>query len=134
MLGAWPYEWRYSPKTHIVPRAAIIVLFDPCSPATIPRLVIAVVVDAIDGVFRARPWPHIGQEVFELSPTLTHGDPAATPIFIVLRIGIIAAPAQLRPTLILRGVLASFTLAMLNHALTPLSTASFSISARTLSK
>ena len=58
--------------------AVIVGLLNRCRPTNIARLVIPVVVDAIDRVFTARPRSHISQEVHEVvAPRRGHLDAAA---------------------------------------------------------
>lgn len=59
-------------------RPTIRPLLDLCRPPTVARLVVAVVVDAVDRCSRGA-LAHVGEEVLEaLAPPLAHLDPAAT--------------------------------------------------------
>ena len=54
-------------------------LLSPCRPSTVPRGVVTVAVDAVDGVRGLRLWflTHVRQEVFKSFPSLAHSDSTA---------------------------------------------------------
>lgn len=58
--GHLPAINNYRVDASLVP-----TLLRACSPTTVSRLVVAVVIYAIDG-HAFRPWSHVGKEVFEL--------------------------------------------------------------------
>jgi hypothetical protein len=62
------------------------------NPTAIAWLVITVVVDTFDGVFRRRRFPHVSEEALErFSPCWTNDNPPAAPSWVV-RIGLAVAP------------------------------------------
>lgn len=56
-------------------------LFSSCCPLAIGRLVISLIIDALNTVFWRWSWPHVGHEVFKTSPPATNFDPTATIVF-----------------------------------------------------
>lgn len=67
-----------------------------CSPATVARLVVAVVVDSVDAVLHRWSWPHVGKEGREIgAPSVTNGD-AATSVVLVTMVGRAVTPFQHR--------------------------------------
>jgi hypothetical protein len=67
------------------------LLFSCRSPATVSRLVIAVVIDPVDRKPFPRPLAHIGEEVPEIEPPLGDFNPSAT-VSRVARVFRIEAP------------------------------------------
>ena len=47
-------------------------LLGPCCPAAVRRLVVAIIVNTLDSVLRARWLAHVGVKILKLVPTLTH--------------------------------------------------------------
>lgn len=71
------------------PRAPVPRLFTFCGPATILRLVVAAVVDAIDRVAGRWTPAHVGNEVLVVEPAVAYGNtaPAIVGIPLVSRVG-----------------------------------------------
>lgn len=80
-------------------------LFFSCSPATISRFVIAIVVDSVDGIkwslagrsSSGRSTSHVGKKICELFPSLTHPDTATAPVYKLLNVGIRATANHSAP-------------------------------------
>lgn len=81
-------------------RSFIISLFLSCSPPTVTRLVIAVVIYTINT--RAR-WsrPHIGKERLEIAPGIADPYTSATPVFVSWVARVLAALQHAFPSLVL---------------------------------
>jgi hypothetical protein len=71
---------------------SIARLFPSGRPATILRLVIAVVVDTVDRMFSGRTTAHVGQECSERLPTVANAD-AASAVVLEPNVVRIAAPS-----------------------------------------
>lgn len=81
--------------------APVAALLSDCGPAAILWRVRAIVVDAIDGVFRGWTWPHIGQKRCELvAPSVAHGDAASAPVLVSGVGQIEASAAEVAPCLV----------------------------------
>lgn len=79
-------------------------LFGFRCPAAVDRVVVAVVIDSIKGVFRRWAWPHVTQKRLErVSPLVAHLDPTSTPLRKVGRFGIIAAVLHSFPCVVFTG-------------------------------
>jgi hypothetical protein len=79
-------------------------LFAPGSPAAISRLIVAIIVDAIDGMLRGRLAPHIGNEILvTIAPAITNCDAPATVVLKILVPLVVAAGPHVFPTAILSG-------------------------------
>lgn len=86
-------------------RSAILGLLLPRSPTAVARLVIAVVVNALDCMERRRALAHIGKECTEsLSPAFANRDPAPSVPTPSLAIGFVAALNHCYPHRIFRYV------------------------------
>lgn len=81
---------------------SIAVLLRARRPAAILGRVWAVVVDAVNGVPSARPWPHVGQEIREVLPALANFNPSSSVVLIRGIVGIAAAFTHLLPRVELR--------------------------------
>jgi hypothetical protein len=75
----------YQPR---LPRVAELLFLR--GPAAVARLVVAVVVDAIERVASGRPWAYVSEERHEIVP-LTADTDAATAVVVVLRVALVAA-------------------------------------------
>jgi hypothetical protein len=60
------------------PWALIISLFFGCGPSAVDGLIVAVIVNAINGMLRGRTPAHIGEEGFILVPSLANGNSTAS--------------------------------------------------------
>ena len=79
--------------------------------------IVAIHVDAVDGVSSARPPSHVGEELLiGTTPASADADPAATVQRPILRVLILAALDRVRPTVVFGGVPAATPLAMLPAA------------------
>ena len=68
---------------------SVFCLRETCIPLAVGGCVIAVVVDALDGqAFWS--WPHIGEEIFKLVPSFANCNTAATIVFEVFKIFVVA--------------------------------------------
>lgn len=75
-----------------------------CRPTTIPRLIVPVIIDAVDTISRPWPWPHIFQKIAEgRKPSFTKPDPSAAVIDVGGRVRIQAALPDVLPGTVLRG-------------------------------
>lgn len=83
-------------------RASLIArLFGGSAPFHIAWLVMAVVVDAIDGMLIAWPRPHIGKELLEgMAPLLADANSTPSVVFESRMRGILASADNSRPSLI----------------------------------
>lgn len=68
-------------------------------PSAVPRLVVAIVVDAVDG-HADRLAVHVGKEVLERAPSLAHADPAPSIGIVVAERAILAAASHRAPRLV----------------------------------
>jgi len=88
--------------------APIVGLFFSRGPSAVARLVVAVIVDALDRMLRRGAWPHVSEELRKiLSPTVGHGDPSATVAMVIRVILFVATTLGVEPRLILGGAGAS---------------------------
>jgi len=88
-----PFTDRLGPavvrKTTVV--ALVHVLRALRGPAHVPRLVVAVVVNTINRVFRGWARTNIGQEILErFSPSCTDGNPSASVMFVAFHAWVVA--------------------------------------------
>lgn len=82
--------------------APISALFRDGRPPAVPRLVVAVAVDAVDRVRRRRPWTHVREERFKvIRPSLAHGDAAPAIQRVRVLAGVCAATAHRIPRVVL---------------------------------
>lgn len=96
-LRGFSSGWRPSAR-----RPLVCSLLFPCRPSAVPRLVAAIVVDAVNRMLRTRPLAHICKKVFERLPALTDLYAAAA---IVVVIGVpwkVASGAHIVPCYALR--------------------------------
>lgn len=78
-------------------RAFVLALFQPRGPSAIPRLVMAVVVDAIERVIR-RAVAHVGKKCLKVvSPLLGHTNAATAVVIRVFMARVVAAFFRLKP-------------------------------------
>ena len=76
-------------------RPAIVGLFSRCGPTAIRGFIVAVIVDAINRVFRAGTWPHVVQKLFKrVQPCLADVNATAAVVGIALNVGIQTAFAH----------------------------------------
>ena len=95
------YGQRLAVECQITVIALIARLFCNRCPAAIARLIVAVIVDAVDRVCGGRPWPHVLVERREgIAPPLTYNNPAAAVARPVLALGILAAFNHVSPYLV----------------------------------
>jgi len=74
-----------------------MVLFQPCSPATIVGLIVAGIVDSINRHSRRR-FAHVREEILEaIAPVVAHFDAAATIIYEVLAVWVVTAGLNRTP-------------------------------------
>ena len=95
------YGQRLAVECQIAVIALIARLFRDCGPMTIARLIVTVVVDAVNGVRRCGPRPHIFIERREgISPSLADRNPTAAVTRPVSPPGILAARNHVSPYLV----------------------------------
>lgn len=91
--------------------ASIQALFERCRPAHILRLVVAVVVDAIDAVRRAWAWAYIVSESRErFQPGIAYDDASSTVILVLGRVRAVAAFFHCAPRAVLGCVCSAVSL------------------------
>lgn len=88
--------------------ATIRSLLSLCSPANISRLVISVVVDAVNGMGGRWPAPHICEEILESVPSPADLNAPRSVIRIVPDVRIIAAASHGHPDSVFRSNLSNF--------------------------
>lgn len=81
-------------------RPLVVPLLQGCGPAAIPRLVIAVIVDAVDAVMRRWARPHIFNKSSEGVPALAESYSSATPVSKARRLRIIATLLHRAPYIV----------------------------------
>ena len=93
--------------------AFVALLLAPWDPAAIPRLIIAVIIDALDCVGWRRLGSHVGAERLEgVAPALAYGDGSESPAIIVITAtGRLVAPADHTPPRFPRTILIVMSLA-----------------------
>ncbi len=69
--------------------ARVALLLFGRSPSAVARLIIAVVVDTINGVAGRRLFAHVGKEILKLLPAVANGDPPTAPIVVAGEIGVL---------------------------------------------
>lgn len=90
----------------------VVGLLRICRPATIPWLIVAVIILSVNRMLRRGARPHIGVEVLKaMSPALANSDSSATVVRKVLLFRSSAARNHLLPN----GILWRLALAMLAH-------------------
>jgi hypothetical protein len=96
-------------------------LFGACCPATISRLVVAVIVYTVNGMTRRRSAPHVGQEGFvRMRPAFTHGDASRSIVFISNMTRVAASGFHAPPNLIFWRAASSGCFAVLSSRFTGL--------------
>lgn len=65
---------RFTKVSNLNIYSGVVKLLASCSPSTVAGFVIAVVVDAIQGIFRGRPVSYVGIEVLKFLPPFANGD------------------------------------------------------------
>ena len=90
----------------IVP--AVDSLFVTCRPSTIAWLVIAIVINTLNGMFWRRLWSHISKECLETLPLVTYGDTTPAINGILRRMWVSATGQHCSPRIVLRRVFAMF--------------------------
>ncbi len=98
-------------------RTAIIRLFLNGSPTAILRSIISIAILAFKG-FSFRSNTHVGQEILENTPSITHTDTTTTKPFIVRSIFVETAGNHSSPAIIGSGEESIFRMAVLRAALT----------------
>lgn len=79
-------------------RASVNALLFACRPVAIVWLVVAIGVLAVDGIFTARPWSHIGQEGIETTqPSFAYANASSSVQGIVASMPVGAAHAHIPP-------------------------------------
>ena len=108
------YAYYFSPlfdseclpvKRQVTAIAAIVHLSKRNGPSAIARLIIAIIVDAVKGVFVARPWPHIRIKALKgIKPSLAYfgTSPAICRVGMVIRLG--ATVKHLAPGFVFRRI------------------------------
>ena len=92
---------RYFTEVTTLAGMLIVALLFRGGPTAIARLVISIIIDAVDLSF----WPisHIGQEVVETAPALANGDPPPSIPEIILYVRIETAVQHCSPSAIFAG-------------------------------
>jgi len=80
-LGPFSRSFGLPIKSDQPTRAPIPSLIGSCSPSAIGRLVIAVIVNALNAVFWRRTWPHVLDKIFKSPPSRTNLYAASAVIF-----------------------------------------------------
>jgi hypothetical protein len=81
---------------------SVVRLFDIGGPPAIFRRIAEIIVDALDGMFGSRTWPHILKEVFKaIQPPRAHRDPSRAIIFVVRCVRVVASGLNACPDYIL---------------------------------
>lgn len=96
----------------------VVVLFNTCCPSAVLRLVVPVVVDAVDRVRVARSSPHVFEEAFVGSlPAFTDTDPTRAVVLEELVFRVRATRQHVRPGTVLRRLFAvgAFTVSERQH-------------------
>lgn len=84
--------------------APVALLLRPCGPAAVARLVVAIVVDAVQRVISRRSPAHVGEERFVGDcPSLTDGDPSAAIVSVLFVAGTQATSAHASPRRVFCG-------------------------------
>lgn len=82
---------------------SVLVLCGAVSPSAVARLIVAVIVDAVNRVIAFGARPHIFKEAAKrLKPSVTHGNATPTVVLIVRLVRVIATIFHACPTFILR--------------------------------
>ncbi len=85
----------------------IVCLLGPCGPSTVFWSVVAIYVNAVNGMFGRRLVSHVSDEVLKSPPTAAHGYPPASVVAITSNIGLIAAVQHRPPRHIFWGFLST---------------------------
>ncbi len=89
------YRWIW---TDLNIGALITPLLEACRPSAIARLVVAVIIDSVDGVFRRRSRTHVSVEGHEIcQPCIAHGDSTTSVMPIRRALRAVAPRLYLRP-------------------------------------
>lgn len=92
---------------------SVVVLLHMSCPSAIPRSVVPVVIDTVDGVSRSlsvysrRSGSHIGEEFLERFPSRVNGDSTPSPVLEIGSFGVRTSVPHLSPRLIFGGHLSA---------------------------
>ncbi len=93
--GKW---FRGALKRQHTSSSFVAGLFRPGGPITVPRFIVAIVIDAFNAVLSGRTWPHVFYECFiRISPLVAYRNATPTIMTITWRIGIVTAIFHTRP-------------------------------------
>ena len=73
-----------------------------CRPSTISRLVISVIVDAVDGVRRSCPWAEVGIKNRETLPSIANRNPPTSIVLVIATRWVLATLAHMAPYFVFR--------------------------------
>lgn len=94
----WQRRFDYLDVLVDLCRASVNALLLPCRPVAIVWLVVAVGVFAVDGMFTARPWSHIGQEGIEaVQPSVAYANASPSVQGVVASMPVGTAHAHIPP-------------------------------------
>lgn len=97
-----PTEYLPSQVHSFRSAGTIQLLLSPRRPATVPRFIVPVIVNAIKGILRSRTWSHVRKEVCKaVPPTSTYGNSTSTVAVVPLIMGVGAAVRGCPPRLVL---------------------------------
>ena len=82
--------------------SSVVRLLSRCGPPTILSGVVAIVIDAVKGMFSARLTPHVSIKVFKYIPSLTHGNTSTSIAFEPSVVRIVTSCLHVLPRLPLR--------------------------------
>src|SRR5260221_710578 len=106
---------------------AICNLLFASRPAAVARLIVSVIVDAVQRMKARRPWSHICEKVGEAGPPLTDFDSSASVVLPVSCARVVAARAHINPSVVLRQMFSALRRTMHkvlgNHSVTVKTTA-----------
>src|SRR3990167_1510710 len=81
---------------------SVVRLFLCRGPTAVTRFVVAVVVDAVNGMFGRWPWSNVSEERLErIQPALAHGNPTGAVIVVILAGWLQASITDAGPTPVL---------------------------------
>src|SRR6185369_5762592 len=98
------YAHRLALECQHLSHATIANLNGSFCPSAIRRLIVAVVVNAVNRVFRGRTQPHVAQEILKQHPSLANGDASSTVVFVSNKFGVGATSTHAHPREMLRAI------------------------------